>query len=159
MGADSIPDASETSGTAAGDELPGLSVSHTRRLAAAMLEVALFSITLGIGWLAWLGVTSKRGQTPAKRLLGLYIHDHETGALASRSQVWRRDLLWKVMMPAIIIAFAGVVAFVLGPLFAILPLMAEALHLLAGARVVLKQDRRAGWDLDADTVVRYHPEH
>jgi hypothetical protein len=122
-----------------------------------LLDLALFSVTLGIGWLVWLAVAARRGQTPAKQILGLYIHDHETGAVASVSQVWRRDLLWKVVAPALIIAVAGIVAFVLGPFFAFIPLIAEALHLLAGARVVLKQDRRAGWDLEADTVVRYHP--
>ena len=44
-----------------------------RRLAAYVLDIVLFTITLGIGWLIWLLVVGGRGQNPAKQLLGIHV--------------------------------------------------------------------------------------
>ena len=44
-----------------------------RRLAAYVLDIVLFAITLGIGWLIWLLVVGGRGQNPAKQLLGMHV--------------------------------------------------------------------------------------
>ena len=44
--------------------------SQGRRLAGAVLDIALFVLTLGIGWVVWYLVAARHGQSPAKRLLG-----------------------------------------------------------------------------------------
>ncbi len=47
--------------------------SQGRRLAAFLLDIPLFFITLGIGWLIWLLVVGGRGQNPAKQILGMHV--------------------------------------------------------------------------------------
>ena len=47
--------------------------SQGRRLGAFILDIALGVVTLGIGWLIWFLVIARRGQTPAKQILGLHI--------------------------------------------------------------------------------------
>ena len=47
--------------------------SRGRRLAAFLLDIVLFTVTLGIGWLIWLLVVGQRGQNPAKQLLGIHV--------------------------------------------------------------------------------------
>ena len=44
-----------------------------RRLGAFVLDIVLFGVTLGIGWLIWLLVVGQRGQNPAKQLLGMHV--------------------------------------------------------------------------------------
>lgn len=47
--------------------------SQGRRLGAFVLDALLGVVTLGIGWLIWFLVIARRGQTPAKQILGLHI--------------------------------------------------------------------------------------
>ncbi len=47
--------------------------SQGRRLGAFVLDVVLFTVTLGIGWLIWLLVVGGRGQSPAKQILGMHV--------------------------------------------------------------------------------------
>ena len=42
-----------------------------RRLMAHLMEVILFLLTLGIGYIIWWLIVLGRGQTPGKQLLGL----------------------------------------------------------------------------------------
>lgn len=44
-----------------------------RRLAAFVLNIVLFTVTLGVGWLIWLLVVGRRGQSPAKQILGMHV--------------------------------------------------------------------------------------
>jgi uncharacterized RDD family membrane protein YckC len=60
-----------------------------RVVAVYALAVALFIVTLGIGYLAWSVVTWGQGQTPAQRILGLRCWDRKTGRVAGR---WRMAL-------------------------------------------------------------------
>jgi uncharacterized RDD family membrane protein YckC len=48
------------------------------RLGAYLLDLALFILTLGVGWLIWSFFTWQRGQTPAKSILRQVIVDDET---------------------------------------------------------------------------------
>lgn len=66
---------------AAGDTvLPGgvHFASPWMRLGAVIFESFLFMFTLGIGWVIWALIIVKRGQTPAKSLLGLRVIDDGT---------------------------------------------------------------------------------
>ena len=58
-----------------------------RVAAAYTLDVLLFIVTLGIGYLAWAVVTWGSGQTPAQKLLGLRCWRPEASRPASRGQM------------------------------------------------------------------------
>ncbi|MXY72853.1 MAG: RDD family protein, partial [Dehalococcoidia bacterium] len=49
--------------------------SRGLRLSGHVLEMALFGLTLGVGWAFWFASTGRDGQTPAKRLLGMRVVD------------------------------------------------------------------------------------
>ena len=63
-----------------------------RVVAAYVLAVLLFIVTLGIGYLAWEIVTWGGGQTPAQKLLGLRCWRPETGRVASRAHMAIRQV-------------------------------------------------------------------
>jgi uncharacterized RDD family membrane protein YckC len=67
--------------------------SAGRRLGAYLLDALLAAVTLGIGWLVWSLFAWRRGQSPAKQLLGMYVV-HE-GRPASWKRMAARELLVK----------------------------------------------------------------
>lgn len=66
--------------------------SRWRRLGGYILESVLIVITLVVGWLIWLYFTAQTSQTPAKRLLNMYILTEE-GEPATAGRVWAREIL------------------------------------------------------------------
>ena len=70
--------------------------SRSQRLSGHILEMALFGLTLGIGWAFWFASTGRDGQTPAKRLLGMRVVDAE-GRPASLRRMVVRDVGLKVL--------------------------------------------------------------
>ena len=70
--------------------------SPGQRLSGHILEMALFGLTLGIGWAFWFASTGRGGQTPAKRLLGMRVVDGEGRPVTLRRMVIR-DVLLKVV--------------------------------------------------------------
>ncbi|HEX5369515.1 MAG TPA: RDD family protein [Dehalococcoidia bacterium] len=129
-------------------------VSFQRRfLADELLEIALFVITIGIGWYVWLLFTSRRGRTPAKDFAGVTIHDYNTGEVASMRKVWIREVGGKVVFPAAISTF---VSFAFGPAFG--STFFAAYHVTGALSPIVLEERRAIWDHIAGTVVRYHLE-
>lgn len=54
-------------------------VSAGGRVGAALLDLLLMLVTLGIGWFIWAMITWSDGQTPAKKLLGHVVADANTG--------------------------------------------------------------------------------
>ena len=70
-----------------------------------MLEGLLMFVTLYIGWLIWLFFTAKTAQTPAKRLLNLYIVDVDTIQPVSAGQVWTREVLVKILFFQLVLGF------------------------------------------------------
>ena len=84
--------------------------SQGRRLAGAVLDVLIFVLTLGIGWVIWYLVAARGGQSPAKRLLGTRVI-REDGAVASLSWMLIRDLAVRVIAFG---AVNGVLVAVLG---------------------------------------------
>ena len=73
-------------------ESGAFAASRWRRLGGAILEGILFIVTLIIGWFVWLYFASKKSQTPAKQLLGMYILQRN-GAPASAGRVWLREVV------------------------------------------------------------------
>jgi hypothetical protein len=76
-------------------------------------------VTLGIGWLVWAIVLAiqKRGQTPAKQLLGYKVIVDRTGEVAG---FWRM-LILRALVPAMITPLALVLFIVPGVILLLLP--------------------------------------
>ena len=72
--------------------------SPARRLGGYLLEGALISVTLVIGWLIWSFVVWGRGQTPAKQVLRMRVVALDAG----RSANWGRMCLREVVAKPII---------------------------------------------------------
>ena len=68
--------------------------SQGRRLAAYVLDIVLFALTLGIGWLIWLLIVGQRGQNPAKQLLGMHVV-REDGSRAGLGWMLLREIVIK----------------------------------------------------------------
>jgi len=116
------------------DEIPPaptiVLASRGQRLAGHTLELVLFALTLGVGWVFWFASTGRGGQTPAKRLLGMRVVDGE-GRPASLRRMVARDVLLKVVAFVLLdllllsmeveggvdLAFAGVVAWLVAALW------------------------------------------
>ena len=80
----------QTSAVGPGIELAG----QGRRLAAYILDIVLFTVTLAIGWLIWLLVVGGRGQSPGKQLLGIHVV-HEDGNWAGLGWMLLREIVLK----------------------------------------------------------------
>ncbi len=81
-------------------------VTFTRRFFGdILLESLLVLVTLVIGWFIWLFFTAKTAQTPAKRLLNVYILDNNTQRPVSAGRVWVREVLVKSLLFGILSNF------------------------------------------------------
>lgn len=108
--------------------------SNGVRLWATVLDVLLFLVTCGIGWLIWSVVLWPQATSPAKKMLKLRIVDIKTGAPATMQQMLMRELLGKYVLGSVT---SGITS-------------------LIGAIMILVQPSRQGvWDyLSRTTVVR-----
>ena len=133
----------------AADEL--VTASRGRRLAGFALEVVLFVLTLGVGWVVWWIRALRHGQTPAKQLLHMYVL-REDGTRASGGWMIVREGGAKRIFLAFGLSFLGLVTV----FWWILPLL--YLPTLVGALWCLWDDNnRALWDKIVDTYVAYSP--
>ena len=115
-------------------------VTYNRRFFGDwLLEGLLFVATLIIGWYIWLIFTAQTAQTPAKRLLGVYILDKDTGQAVSAGKVWIREVLVKQLLLSVVNAFIGVAG------------------LINALWVFFDKNRQALHDKVASTVVVYVP--
>ena len=71
----------------------GRLAGRARVAAALILGVLLFTVTLGIGYIAWSAFTWGRGQTPAQRILNLRCWLPQDGRLAGRDEMAIRQIL------------------------------------------------------------------
>ena len=137
----------------ASDEAPSeatiVLASRGQRLSGHVLEMALFGLTLGVGWAFWFASTGRGGQTPAKRLLGMRVIDAE-GRPASLRRMVIRDVLLKVVAFVLLdllllsmevegglnLALAGVVAWLVAALWCVWDGIRQCLwDRVAGTRV------------------------
>jgi hypothetical protein len=83
-------------------ELPqgGRLAGRARVAAAFILGVLLFTVTLGIGYIAWSAFTWRRGQTPAQRILNLRCWLPQDGRMAGRDQMAVSPQYWEAPDPA-----------------------------------------------------------
>jgi uncharacterized RDD family membrane protein YckC len=128
-------------------------VTYTRRFFGDnWLEGILMAITLGIGWLIWFAVVAPKGQTPAKRILNVYIHDRKTGRVASAGQVWLREIGGKYAIPFLL----GLVGMAITGTESGYVVLVSLYSLVAAIWVFFDQEHRALWDIVAGTIVRHH---
>jgi hypothetical protein len=106
-----------------------------RRAAGFVLDVLLFAVTLGAGWLAWSIWLWSSGRTPAKQILGMRVVDGISGEPVG----WRRMALRQVVYAIGIAGLFG--AATVGVGWAI------------SAVFVLSPTRQALWDRLAFTTV------
>jgi uncharacterized RDD family membrane protein YckC len=67
--------------------------SFQHRLGAIALDIALMTITLGIGWLIWSFIVWGEGQTPAKKILKLRTINFTNGLPATWGHMGIREAL------------------------------------------------------------------
>ncbi len=112
-------------------------VTFTRRFFGdSLLESVLILLTLIIGWLIWFGFTASSAQSPAKRLLNVYVIDVDTGKAVGAGRMWVRDVLLKIVVIGYIIPFGG---------------------FIDGLFVLFDRQRQSAHDKITSTVVVYAP--
>lgn len=82
------------------------------RFGALLLDILLFFVTCGIGWLIWDIVLWQQSTSPAKKMLNLKIVDLNSGEPASMQQMLLREGLGKIVLSALT-GFVGLVSAVL----------------------------------------------
>lgn len=83
------------------------------RFGASVLDLLLFIVTCGIGWLIWSIVLWQHATSPAKKMLGLTIVDLQTGAPATMQQMLLREGLGKTVIGSITSGLVTLVSAVL----------------------------------------------
>lgn len=106
-----------------------------RRLVGFMLDLLLFALTFGVGWLAWSGYEWRHGRTPAKRLLRMRVVDAVSGEPAGSGVMALRQGVYAIG----IVGLFGAVTLGLGWAVA--------------AAFVFSPTRQAMWDRLAFTTV------
>jgi len=84
---------------------PGVTLtSPWARLGAYVLELVLYCVTLGIGWLIWAAVIGGNGHTPAKKLLNQRVIDNSTMKPVGLGRMfWVRGFVCGLIAPFAII--------------------------------------------------------
>jgi hypothetical protein len=132
-------------------------VSAVRRFWSLILDLLLFWLTLGVGWVVWAIVLLPKSQTPAKQILGYVLVDHRSG---------RRPALWRVALRQFLPVALTIFAF-FGPLYVLtytheanedlaIPVggtLVIALFLLVDALAVLGKQQRRLFDYVFETSV------
>ena len=77
--------------------------SRWSRLGAFLLDYLIIWLTIGIGWLVWLAIVARRGQSPGKSLLGLYILRTD-GQQPTTRYVWVREFGWDAAVGLVAVA-------------------------------------------------------
>lgn len=117
---------------------PGIQLSSPgRRLGGYLLDGLLAIVTLWIGWIIWLLIVMKDGQTPAKQLLGMRTVSLETHWKAG----WGTTALREVIRI--------VVGYILGY---------TVIGLVLFFWLLWDKDNRQLWDLAAGTVIVNDPD-
>jgi len=61
------------------ENYPHAIASRQHRLGGYAVDVAMYIVTLGIGWFIWSLVVWGQGQTPGKQIVKLRVYDQKTG--------------------------------------------------------------------------------
>ena len=83
-----------------------------RRLGGYLLDILLFVVTLGIGWIVWSLVVWKDGLTPAKQILKMRVVKFDTRRVATWGTMALREFVSKGLIMGVIgaVPFVGWIA-------------------------------------------------
>ena len=101
------------------------------RFGAFLLDLLLLIVTCVIGWLIWSIVLYGQSTSPAKKMLGLYVVDLQTGAPATMQQMLLRELVGKIVLGSI----TGIVS------------------LISAVLILIQPTRQGVWDYISKTTV------
>jgi uncharacterized RDD family membrane protein YckC len=116
----------------AGDEL----ASPWGRLGAHLLDGLLMLVTLFVGWLVWSLFTWRKGQSPAKAMVGFHVTEKATGSAAS----WGRMFVREVLVRGLVIGM-------------LLGLLTLGIAGFVGTLMIFSAYRETLWDKMAGTLV------
>ncbi len=120
-----------------------IAASRGARLISYVLEYILFALLLGVGWFIWASKTGEAGQTPAKKLFGLYVRAYRAKSRKEyEAQLMGREIAWRLllMIAAILLnVFAH-------PLLQFVPFIVDGMWIFGSSRRTLH-------DYVSDTVV------
>ena len=85
-------------------EYPNANPEH--RVAGFFLDIGLFIVTLGIGWIIWSLIVWQYGQTPAKQVLKMKVYDQTTSEVARWGHMAIRQFLVPIAI-SIVISILG----------------------------------------------------
>lgn len=68
-------------------------VTYTRRILSWFVEILLLMATIVVGWFVWFGFTERTAQTPAKRLMNVYVLDTRTLKAKLPGETWGREFV------------------------------------------------------------------
>ena len=117
-----------------------------RRRGGALIDIAVATVTVGIGWFIWFAVVAPRGQTPGKTLLGMYVMRSD-GTRGGGGYTWLREFVVKHLLVSGGFALLGLLTIGL----------AEILWVVPAAWCIWDTNRRTGWDWIAGSYVGYAP--
>lgn len=84
-------------------------VTYTRRFFGDyLLEGVLRLATLLVGWYVWLAFTAPTAQSPAKRLLKVYVIDTDTLRAVGAGRIWVREFLVKQLLVGLLSLVTGI---------------------------------------------------
>lgn len=116
-------------------------VTYNRRFwGSYVLEGVLILVTLIIGWYIWLAFTAKGAQTPAKKLVDIYVLDIETGQPVGAGRIWQREVLIKQLLVGLVSSAIGV-AWLIDYLWVLFDRNRQALHDKVARTVVVYAPR------------------
>lgn len=80
------------------------------RLGGKAVDLAMYTVTFGIGWFIWSLVIWGQGQTPGKQILKLRVYDKTTGKPAKWGHMAIREFLLPLTTTVAILPFIAVIS-------------------------------------------------
>jgi uncharacterized RDD family membrane protein YckC len=87
-------------------QFPKATVQH--RLGGKAVDLAMYTVTFGIGWLIWSLIVWGQGQTPGKQILKMRVYDKTTSKPAKWGQMAIREFLLPLSIGIAILPFVVV---------------------------------------------------
>ena len=88
---------------------PKATVQH--RLGGKAVDLAMYTVTFGIGWFIWSLIVWGQGQTPGKQILKMRVYDKTTSKSAKWGQMAIREFLLPLSITLVVLPFVFVSGF------------------------------------------------
>ena len=87
-------------------QFPKATVQH--RLGGKAVDLAMYTVTFGIGWFIWSLIIWGQGQTPGKQILKMRVYDKTTSKPAKWGQMAIREFLLPLTITIVVLPFVFV---------------------------------------------------